>query len=259
MANAAIAYENLADAATVTAQTAASLMPVTRVQNEHVRRRWRSTANSAWLLCDLLANTAIDTIGLFGLTLASGATIRIRVSTSAGGATSGDLLDVTVDTSDAEFDENYGALVYLCAAALTGRYVRFDITDSAASYVEAGRLFVGNRTEFTYKYGPGSSRGWTDPSARQKTLGGQTLIDDRPPYRFLDLSFDWVTEAQRDGLVETIDRVNGRRVDVLLIENTESTNLPMHSVWGLVTELTPAVATAIPDIFSKQYRVEERL
>lgn len=483
MANAAIAYRNLADAGTLSASTAESAMPVSRLQNEHVGKRWRSTAEPAWLLCDLLSHASIDTIALLGVTAGATSSIRVRVSadndeytkvllrmdgadgsttftdTNAGGSAhtwtasgnaqidtakskfggasglfdgtgdyistpdhadftlgsddftidfwfyvnfaggsakypagqvdaagaanvnsawyfsrsaanvisavvisgttqtavtgttqftnavntgwhhcalvrtgntlklfidgvqeggdvafsstinnstgnltvgrlgdtafpawlgwidefrlsvgiarwtanftppqaaadgtgaAGDLYDATFDASDAQYDPDYGAFVLPIAAPVSARFVRLDITDTPASYVEAGRLFIGLREAFTYNFSPGAGVTWADRSRKTISAGGQTLIFPDNKVRSVELNFEWVTKAQRNGLIESIDLVNGQSVDVLLILDTDSDNLARDSIFGLISAPAANLYSPIADIFSRAYRIEER-
>lgn len=480
MANAAVAITNLADSGTWSASSEEALMPVSRLQNEHVGKRWRSTAAPAWAMCDLLSHVSFDTLALLGMTAGAGASVRARVSSdndeytkvllhmdgsdasttftdsnaggsahtwtragdaqidtaqskfggacglfdgtgdyistpdqadfalgsgdftfdlwfrnvaatgslrtiayqgdgggtaagsafwirlnstgtitaqvsngsawtaittsavfsdslntgwhhlalvrsgttltlyidgvaagsgtltgtvfdpsttffigSSGGGTTwngwldefrlsvgiarwtenftppqaaadgtgaaGDLYDQTFDIDDAEFDPDYGALILPLAAPLFGRFVRFDIADAGASYVEAGRGFVGLREAFTYNFVPGGRTTWTDRSRRGKTAGGQTLIFPDNKFRTTEINFDFVPEDQRNGLWETMALVNGNAVDVLLILDTASGNLPRDSYFGLVTNPIGTGFTGIPDIYTAPLAVEERL
>lgn len=259
MANAAIAITNLADTGTWTASTAETLLPVTNLQNEHVGKRWRSTAEPATITVDLASNTSIDTAALMGLTVGATATIQVLISTSAGGAASGNLHNVTYSAADEEFDPDYGMIVVALAAPVSGRYVRFVITDTPASYVEAGRGFVGLREAFTHNFVPGAGVVWTDRSRRTKSAGGQTLIFPDNKFRTAELNFDWVSETQREGLWETLGRVNGNSTDVLLILDTASDNLCRDSIFGLVINPVRTVFTGIADIYTAPLTVEERL
>lgn len=176
-----------------------------------------------------------------------------------GTGAAGDLYDQTFDIDDAEFDPDYGALILPLAAPLFGRFVRFDIADAGASYVEAGRGFVGLREAFTYNFVPGGRTTWTDRSRRGKTAGGQTLIFPDNKFRTTEINFDFVPEDQRNGLWETMALVNGNAVDVLLILDTASGNLPRDSYFGLVTNPIGTGFTGIPDIYTAPLAVEERL
>lgn len=260
MANAAIAITNLADAGTVTASTAETLMPVSRLQNEHVGKRWRSTAEPGYAICDLGSSLSIDTVALLGMSAGAGASCQVRASASDATAT-GSLSFDSGSLSDGGqyFDTDYDALIYTRAAPVSTRYVRIDITDTPASYVEAGRLFIGLREAFTYNFAPGGGVAWTDRSRRTKSAGGQTLIFPDNKFRTAEINFDWVTEAQREGLWETMALANGNSEDVLLILDTDSDSLPRDSIFGLVVNPIRTSFTGIADIYTAPLTVEERL
>ncbi len=82
-------------------------------------------------------------------------------------------------------------------------------------------------------------------------------------YRVVNLSFEYVTERQRLGFVEEIDRVNGTHEDVLLITRSDSDNLGRDTIWGLISDLDPITQPLawINDApaYGKTYRITERL
>lgn len=259
MANAAIVYQNLADSGSVSASTSETEMPVARLQNQHVGKRWRSTAEPAYAIVDLGSSMSIDTVAMLGGTWGATAAAQVRGSTSVATVDSSLAFDSGSLAQGTSLDSDYGALIYLLSSPVTTRYVRVDITDTPASYVEAGRLVVGLREAFTYNFVPGAGIAWTDRSRKTKSAGGQTLIFPDNKFRTAELNFEWVTEAQREGLVESIDRVNGQSTDVLLMLDTESDNLPRDSIFGLIDAPAATIFTGIPGIFSRSYRIEERL
>lgn len=260
MANAAIAGTNLADAGAISPSSEVFTMPASNLLDEHVGRRWRAETNSGYIVLDLLASTSVDTIRLSGLTVSADATVRVRLSSADSSGAAGDVEDSgTLASGSDQLDADYGTFCYLLASPESCRYVRIDIVDTGADYVEAGRLFVGARTEFTYNFAPGATVGWVDRSKRQEARGGQTLIWNDNAYRQVEVSLEWVTEAQRYGIVETLDRVNGQNTDVLLIVDTDSDNLARDTILGLVSDLTPVAFTNLASIFTKQYRIKERL
>ena len=260
MANAAISYINLADLGNISASSQVTTMPASNLQDPHVEVRWRTNSNDAYFIVDLLSAQSIDTVLVRGITVGSGAMVRVRVCSIDPTGIDGDIADTGVVASGTTyFDYNYGAIVYRLSEPSTARYVRVDITDSAASYVEAGRVFVGLSTQFTYNYNWGWSLGYTDRSVRIKSRGGQTLVLSDNSYRTLTIDFGWVSSAQRYGIVESVDRVNGQHTDILLITDTASTNLARDTIWGLVTSLSVVTNPVLADIFGKQYIIEERL
>ena len=250
MANAAAVYDNLADDATISASTQVLLTPVANLQNPHIARKWRSTSTADYFVADLLALTSIDTVSVIGLTAT---TIRIRISSVDSSGSAGDLYDSGV----VAIDQDYLQYIAVLGAPVSGRYVRVDLANSVEAYVEAGRAVIGLRTAYTYNFGFNWQRAYVDPSIRTKTRGGQTQVSNENTYRTLDVTFEWVTVEQRNGFVETIDRVNGLKTDILFMTDTASTNMARDSVWGLITDLTP-VTQPFFDIYSKQYKIEER-
>lgn len=260
MANAAIAYLNLADLGNIATSSQVTSMPVSNLQDPHIGIRWRSNINDAYFVVDLLSSQTVDTVVVLGLTVSSTATVRVRICSVDPTGGSGDVADSgTIASGSTYFDATYGAIVYKLDAAASARYIRVDITDNTASYVEAGRVFVGLSTQFTYNYNWGWSFGYTDRSVRIKSRGGQTLVLADNSFRTLTVDFGWVSSAQRYGIVESVDRVNGQNTDVLFITNTDSTNLARDSIWGLVNNLSAVTNPALADIFGKQYVIEERL
>jgi hypothetical protein len=93
----------------------------------------------------------------------------------------------------------------------------FDVTNGTTGLVEVGRVFIGSRVQFKYNFIKGWQRSWNDLSLRSKTRGGQTQIFPDSVYRTYDVSFDFLTQSDRDGFIEDIDRVNALKTDVLFI------------------------------------------
>jgi hypothetical protein len=251
--NAYIAYTNLADsAALLTASSATILLPISNLNVPHIARKWRGQGGATDnFVFDLGALNTIDTVAIFGIT---GTQIRTRISSVDATGAAGDLYD----TGTIAVDQNYlSSINLITTGAVSGRYVRVDIT-TAGAYVEAGRCFIGARTQFSYNYVAGWSRLWNDRSVKTKTRGGQTQVWKDNKYRSIDVSFDFLMQADRDGFVETIDMINGYGVDVLFIANPSSTNLSKDSIWGMISAMTPVVQPSVKT-FTKQYQIEERL
>lgn len=250
MANAAVAYENLFDGASLVASSQELLLPVANIQNPHVARKWRGTGTADFIVADLGAVTAIDTIGVFGI---SGEQIRIAVSNSDSTGDTGEVYD----SGFVSVDEAYSSYINLRPASISGRYFRIELS-TTGGFIEIGRVFLGVRTQFPYNFSRGWSRQWVDRSIRAKTRGGQTQVSRDVSYRTIDLTFSLISDSDRYGFVEDIDRMNGQRTDILFITNPNSTNLARDSIWGLMTQLTPVVQP-YANASTKQYQIEERL
>lgn len=260
--NAAIAYANLADGGTVRASSAGQLTPPSRLQNPHVARKWRGDNNpSEYLTVDLGDVHDVDTVAVMGLTLNAAGTIRVRASETDTSALMAEAYDSGPITG--AVDPRYGMLVHLLPDVVRARYVRIDLEQPGATYIEAGRLFVGRRWQFAYNFSFGWGRGYVDLSTRTKSRGGQTYVDPNVAYRTASLSFEVITEAQRLGFVDEVERLNGQRLDILLITNPSSENLGRDSIWGLLDDLDPITQPAVwvsgMPAYAKAYKISERL
>lgn len=262
---AAILYDNLADTATVTASSWVAAAPPATLQNEHVSRRWKGRLGaSEYVLVDLGAATAIDTIALLGCqaivgdtqaNMTAAATTRVRVSTADAMGLAGDAYDSGLAAGRVR--AAYGALVVHRPAPVTGRYVRIDLAQASAEAILAGRLVIGLRSAFAVNFGYGWSYGYADLSRTKKSAGGQTYIERDDRYRVLNLNFEFVDPAERYGFVDEIDRINGLSRDILFVIDPASSEPDRDTLWGLMTDLSPPTEPYL-NLFSKSYRIEER-
>lgn len=252
MANAAIVWRNLADAGTVSASSSIPSAPARRViADPRTRIRWQSASGSASLVLDHGSSVTWDTAVVPGC-IAS--TCRLRASDTDPTA----LSDLEYDSGVEAVDSDFGMPVFALDAPVTARYARFDFSHASLAYVAAGRLVTGLRTAYAYNFDYGWAHGIVDPSERSVTLGGQIYISEREAFRWMEVNFGWVTETQARGVVAQIDRENGLRKDVLFLRDTASDNLARDTVWGLLASLAGTINPFI-DLYSKTYRIEERL
>lgn len=262
MANAALLLENLADSGELTASAEATGMGITQlIASPHIfDDLWQANADSANFTLDLGEDTDLDTVTLLGMTGSDQETARLRVSSDAGGPTSGDLLDTgALGFGSANFDYRYGMFVYPLTALVSARYVRFDLEDSGAGRVQAGRLVVGVREAFDYNFTPGSGFGWGDLSGSARAKGGQVLDWERRRFRTCALNFDFISNEQRWDMVEALGREKGNHGDALALLDPAASNLPQRTIWGRMTDASPIAWSSAIDIYSKQFEIEERL
>ncbi|MCW5695768.1 MAG: hypothetical protein KIS96_03425 [Bauldia sp.] len=261
MASAAILATNMADGAALSSSGSLAGSPVSRLKAPHVTDGlWlSSTAGAGWVKADLGVDRAVDTVALPGLNLTGTGTVRVRVSSEAGGSEAGDLHDATYGAADPEFDPDYRMAVVLLPAPVMARHVMIDLTDGAVAAPGAGRLVIGLREALVYNFAPGGNLGWNDLSEIERARGGQTLAWLRPHYRSTTISLPWVDNAQRWGLIERLGRVNGQSNDILLVLDPAHDSLPQVTVWGRVTNAITPSWTGLPDIHAVQLTVEERL
>jgi hypothetical protein len=259
MTNAAVAFVNSADTGIITGSSEAALAPFLNLKNKHVRRRWVGTiTGTEHIIVDLGASIAWDTLALLGTNLDATATTRVRGSNSDPTGAAGEIYDS--GSSAGRIDASYGALIILRPSSTASRYVRIDLSQTA-TVIKAGRLFIGMRTLVAVNFSAGWSRSWIDSSRRTEGVSGLVFDDVLDTYKVIDVSFDALSEAERNGFVETIDRSIGTHGDFLFIENPDSSNLGRDSVWGFLDTQSPVVEPFIASsrVFSKTYRIRQRL
>jgi len=255
---AAFAYINYADAGVITASSSALLMQPAKLQHPIIARKWRGLlGGSEYLTIDLGASYPVDTVALFGLNLSLEGTTRVRASLTDATAQIGELYDSGNQVG--KVDPYYTSLIHLLPSAVTARYVRIDLADSHVGCIEAGRLFVGKRVQPEVNFSAGWSKGWTDRSRITEGFGGQEYVDKDVSYRSVEITFEFLSDAERYGFVEEMDLLNGQSTDVLFIEDTGSSNLGRDSIWGLMRDNQAVVQPYSVGLFRKSYRIRERL
>ncbi|MEY9466280.1 hypothetical protein ABH973_006693 [Bradyrhizobium ottawaense] len=260
MANAAFVLDNMALSGNVAASSQVLTMPVSKLLTPHPSERWRSLSDVDYFVLDNGGSITADTVMIGGLTCSEDATVRLRLSSIDATGVAGDVLDTgVVANGDPGFDVDYRSFVAVLDVPLDWRYLRFDISDAGADYVEAGFVLEGLREEMAVNFAQGGSVQYVDRSRVSKSSSGLSLVWQDNQFRRVDLSFPWVEESQRYGLIERLDRVCGRRSNVLLITEPDAANLPRVSFYGLMTDVTPVTFGIIFDLYGKQLRMEERI
>lgn len=261
MANACFAYTNRADSATISGSSQAVDAPLLRLKNKHVARHWvGKNGTTEYITVDLGSSIAWDTLALLGTNLGATATTRVRASNSDSSGQAGEIYDS--GSAAGRIDADYGALIILRTSSTASRYVRIDLSQGGLTRIEAGRLFIGLRTQVSINFSPSWSREWSDPTRKTEGVGGQTFDDVLDTYRVVDVTFGFLTEAERNGFVETMDRDLGVHGDFLFIEDPDSTNLGRDSVWGFRDGQSAPVVEPFnlyPRAFSKTFHIRERL
>jgi hypothetical protein len=258
LANLAIAWINLADSGALSATDTTALAPVTLLQNKHVHQKWRANASSSTITCTLESSTSsVDTIALMGL-FGSGLTIRVKLFDAA--------LALVYDSGSIAnaWDPNYLPFVHLLSAPIVCGTVTIFISGSE-DFVEAGRLFIGVRSQFAINFQPGWSRGWMDGSVKTIGRSGQAFDDLRDMCRTVTLTLEHMSETERWTVIEALDIAIGTHGDFLLMTNPDSssTTLGRDSVWGFLQDIDPVVEPVpLPD-GQRRYRrsisIRERL
>ncbi len=248
-----IARQNLIDLADVTASSALSTLPVSNLRTEDIRELWRAASTTAWVLADLGSSKTVGVTAQIGSNLALTDTVQIRVSTVDATGAAGDAYDSGVIA--AAVDPVYGMLVHPIEPAVSGRYLRIDMTQ--AETVEAGRWMAAPVFSPTRDRSFGAATIWRDPSRRIESLGQATLIDRKLRQRGLGFTLTGLTVAEAAEL-EAINRENGTSKDILIVTDINSANLGKASLWGLL-EVPIEYPQTDRDFVVANFEVWERL
>ncbi len=253
-----VAWNNLADAAAVTAGSQVASLPATNVQLALLSLKWGTAAGvkSSNLVFDMGTAQGCAVLAVLGTNLTPTATMRLRASNSDPTGAAGEILDT--GTISANVKTGYGAIYYPFTLA-TARYWRLDLADaSLADNMLVGRVVLAP----TWKPPFGFNWGWSvtslDPSTISKSYGGQAYADIRPQQRVLAGTIDFMAETDAYGSAFVAMRANGVVKDVLVIPFETGARISEESVWGLC-QVSKPIPQRLGQIFTMDISVEERL
>lgn len=253
-----IAWDNLADDATISTDSEISTLPASNVQLSHVAKKWHTAAGvkSAYVIFDMGASVACAIAALLGVNLTSAGTIRIRASDTDPTVTSSTVYDSTAVATGVT--SGYGA-IYKSFDSATARYWRIDLADSSvSSNLQVGRVFLGPKWTLSIAAQLGWSVMASDPSRRTETYGGQVHVDERPQQRVVQFALDYMDEAEMFGNAFAMARANGVVRDVLAINDIDGSYLSQQAIFGLLEASEPLVNEKI-GLWRQKFTIRERL
>ena len=103
-------------------------------------RKHHSTKYKTRMTADIGAEVPVDCVALISTTLGAGAMVLARLSNVANFSVT--LADTGLLNAEAQ-DESQGNVVLVLPAPVTARYLRIDLTDGAAPYMDIGLLVAG--------------------------------------------------------------------------------------------------------------------
>jgi len=260
--NVALSWRNLIDASGVafTAGSEVASLPASNLANPIVARPWRTSGTvSSYVEIDLGSAQAVQLLALAGLTgLATTDTIRARLSAVSAGA--GELLDTTAAAGNVA--DGYGIWTHFLTAAVSPRYIRFDINAASLSdqgYFDVGRAWAGPALQPARSYSFGAEFGWRSASRVSEALrSGAVYPDARFKRRFARIELAALTEAEaRDELLE-MQRLAGLTSQVVLIPTPGSSRQPVEAILGYLRDLAP-LRHRLPFLWAVPLEIEEAL
>lgn len=253
-----IAWDNLADDASISTDSEIATLPASNVQVAHVAQKWKTATGvkSAYVIFDMGSSIACDTAALLGTNITSSGTVRVRASDADPTVTGSLLRDTGSLASGAK--TGYGG-IYKQFTTATARYWRIDIADATVSdNLEVGRVFLGPSWTPSINMQLGWSVTPVDPSLRTPSYGGQVYADEKPQQRVVQFELDFMNEAEMFGNAFALARANGVVRDVLAIPDIDGSYLPEQAVWGLLSASAPLVNEKL-SLYRQKFSIEERL
>ena len=231
MPNSIFLFDNLADAATLSASSTAGSgsMAVANVQDYQRTKFWRSGAGtSSYINMTLAAVRGVTHLALVDLNLSTIGTIRAQAWTdSLGGSAS--VLDTTVSPTLYIEDERtpqhwnqgkwgrgpwgVGAItqeqarnitIIPLGATITAAYWRVTFADTAGSYQQCGRIFLAKAFEFEQNLSYGWGAEPVDETVQRYSLGKQRYYNAIDRRLRLRGTFEWMTEDERTRMTKRV-------------------------------------------------------
>ena len=261
-----IATPALSDAAVLAANGASEGMPLVNLQRMQPIEVWRTTdPANAFVTVDLGASETVSLVALLHTNASAAATWRIRAAAVEGDVVTSPAYDSTSvslwPTAGLDTWPTVNGLLWLGASPQTLRYWRIDVADGSNpdGFFQAGRLLFANAWQPARNISYGWGLGWSDPSPKPRSLGGQTYPVRRPRARQMSFRLDFQSEAALYDNAFEIDRLRGTADDLLVVRDpTNVARLQQWAVHGTLDGLAPIINSQF-SIFSKDYTVSELL
>lgn len=202
MANVRILWNNLFDAATLSAYSAASGFPAANIQNSLYLKHWRSTGlSSEWVKGDLGSAGQVLAAILWYHNLEAGASLNIQAHASDAWTSPSLNEAITIATAQAAS----GNVVEFFSAAQTYEWWRLLMTDAsnADAYLRLGRVFLGSYFAPSYDITTPVTPKDVDPSDILESAGGQRYVNLKTHYREITLKWDMLPDSD----VETLQAI----------------------------------------------------
>lgn len=223
-----------------------------QVQNYWRSDTWASTA-AVTVGVDLGQSRLIKTIAIAaprdGVLPPSGATVAIAASATTLGNT--DVLSVPA----AVFTLSpWGVWAWRSTTGITARCVQLSFAHTTAdTYLQLGRLWVGDGLVTTYSYAYGHGRSFRDPGVASRAgLTGVRYATRGLPYRVERIAFPLLTETEANTFMTAASEV-GTTGQVFFAREEEYLG---EGMFGHFTE-TPVINRDLEDNWTTDFQIEE--
>lgn len=255
----ALSWVNHADIpnAVVSASVAEGDGAASNLVNPIVGRRWRTATLNAWAQVDMLSDVTVEVLALRfprDTTFPTSGSVRWQLDADGGTAGTGAVYDQTVSIGA---QDGYGYHVHMPSSAQTARYARFTFSGvTSLSFIDVGRLWVGESWRPTFNIGLGYEDVWADLSRISGSeRSGVEFVDERARQRQFSFGLNALSESERDELRE-MQRIIGLSKQILFVKDPASP--ARETVLGRLSASSPIRHTNIP-IYSKAFTIRESL
>ena len=222
-----------------------------------VQNYWRSStwnnATNAVIDLDFGVNRAIKVIAFAaprdGLLPPTGATVAITASVSSQSGT--DALNLAA----ASFTLNpWGVWGWRSATGITARYVRLTFVGTASStYLQLGRMWVGDGLVTTDSYAYGHARSFRDPGLSSRAgLTGVRYATRGLPYRVERIAFPILTESEASSIITAASEV-GTTGQIFFAREEDYLG---EGLFGQFSDV-PVVNRELEDLWTTDFQIEE--
>lgn len=221
------------DVATLSVSSTTEGLPATNVQDQLIRKKYRTLGkNNEWLRFNGTLVT-VDTVFIGGVNLTKNAVVRWQGNTTSNftGCALNTLLHVATDSLGSPLTQ----IVHCYLTAMNYPFWRLYVSDSgnASVNLEVGRIMAGVATEPNRDMRDGFSIRTVDPSIIRETAGRQGYANVKAQYKEVTYGIGNVDEPQIDELMGIYASVGAHTSFVLLLDpvrrphhNTIYTNFP---------------------------------
>jgi hypothetical protein len=262
MPGAFLQQDRVATGSVASAQASIATMPITNLQDPQPRRRVRLMGSSATITADLGAEVPVDCIALISTTLGAGAMVQARLSNVANFSVT--LADTGLVNAEAQ-DESLGNVVLVLPTPVTARYLRVDLTDGAAPYMDIGLLVAGQlwRVQRGTAYGIREGRVMLDRRDRNPYTGAEFPVPAIVNPRMAAFTLPALSTAEaRNQHRDMVRRLGAARDTLWIAELGDSmAERNRRAIWGAMN--APGEDAAISrdslPLSSRGFRMVERV
>lgn len=248
-------YQNLVDAASVSASASSGDLAIANVQDPRTGKRWRAMGPSAWGQADFGVNVSIDVVALAfprDTPLATG-TIQHQFDADGGTPGTGAVHDSTA--IDIGLIDGYGIHVYQLASTISARYWRWTY-ELTSAYADTGRAWAGTVWQPDCNFIFGASDQWDDLSTvSQSKRSGAEFVDEKPRQREMSFHVDFMGDADMQ-VSRELQRICGLSSQLLVIKDPSSA--AKESVIGRMAKINPITNPSF-SVYAHPYQVRESL